>query len=82
MDKQKKLGHNQILFKCEICDKEFENKNTLKKHFNNVHNLEKKHKCNICQRVFPIKSQMTSHMKIVHGNKKLHKCDSCEKSFS
>ena len=47
MDNQKKLGKNQIQFKCEICDNEFKNKNTLKKHFNNTHNnLEKEHKCN------------------------------------
>ena len=30
------------IYKCEICDNEFKNKNTLKKHFNNTHNnLEK-----------------------------------------
>ena len=67
--------------KCEICEKEFKSKNSLKNHFNIVHKLLEKHQCNICQKVFSILSQLTKHVKFVHENKKNHKCDSCGKAF-
>ena len=82
MDNSKKLRQNQIPLKCEICDKEFKTNNSLRSHFNIVHNFVKKHQCNICQKAFKLHSQLTLHLKITHENKKLHKCDSCGKSFS
>ena len=82
MNNLKKLRQNQISLKCEICDKEFKSKNSLKNHFNITHNLEKKYECNICQKDFNVQTALTSHVKIVHGNKKHQKCDSCDKSFS
>ena len=78
----KSRQQNQILVKCEICDKEFKSHNGLKHHFNITHNLEKQYQCNICQKNFLVKSQLTSHVKIVHQNKKHHKCDSCGKAYS
>ena len=69
------------IHKCEICDKEFKNNQGLKKHFNIIHNLEKKHQCNICQKVFKFHSELILHVKIAHENKKHFKCDLCEKAF-
>ena len=66
-------------FKCEICDKEFKNKNGLRSHFNGVHNLMKDFQCNICQKVFTFENKLAKHMKIVHENEKRHKCDTCSK---
>ena len=76
------LRQNQILLKCEICDKEFKNNKSLEYHVNIIHNLEKNYLCNICQKVFYAQSRLTSHMKIVHEKKKHHKCGSCNKPFS
>ena len=69
------VGHEQI-YKCEICDKEFKNNASLKRHTNIVHQLVEEHRCNLCQKVFKIKSKLTSHVKAAHENKKLHKYDS------
>ena len=72
------------LYKCEICENEFKNKNGLRQHFNIVHNFVKgcEHQCNICQKTFELHHKLSSHVKIAHENKKFHKCDSCEISFS
>ena len=67
----KSRRQNQIIFKCEICDKEFKSNNGLRYHFNSTH------------KTFHLQSQLTAHVKIFHGNKmKCLKCDSCGKSFS
>ena len=63
------------MYKCESCEKEFKKNDSLKKHFNFVHNLVKEHQCNICQKLFKVFNQLTLHLKIVHENKKHHKCD-------
>ena len=76
------MEKTQLLYKCEICDEQFKNKNGLKQHFNIVHNTEKEHQCNICQETFKVLSKLTRHVKIVHENKKDYKCNSCGKSFS
>ena len=73
----KKLRQIKNPLKCEICDKEFKNSNSLKYHFNITHNLEKEYQCNICQKVFHIKKILDTHVKIVHENKKNHNCNSC-----
>ena len=72
MNNLKKFDENQILFKCEICDKEFKNSNGLKRHFKFVHRLEKEYQCNICQNVYKLKDQLTLHVRSVHDNKKYH----------
>ena len=77
------LNEKNKIYKCEICDKEFKINNTLKKHFNIVHNFVKEHQCNICQKDFNFQSQLTKHVKNAHENKKQqHQCNSCGKSFS
>ena len=52
MSNLQKLRQNQILLKCEICDKEFKNNKSLKYHVNIIHNLVKDFQCNICQKNF------------------------------
>ena len=66
---------NKILFKCDICDKEFKKINVLRHHYNIVHKLMEEHQCNICQKDFKLLRQLREHVKIVHENKKHHKCN-------
>ena len=76
---QNQISHDEnpkILYKCEICDKEFKTYNGLKYHFNITHKLEKILQCNICQKNFNTQSQLTWHTKFVHEDQKNHKCDS------
>ena len=70
-------------FKCDICDQEFKNKNSIRGHFNRIHNQKQEYICAICQKSgFRNQSKLASHIKVIHENKKYHKCDSCEKAFS
>ena len=45
-------------YKCEICEKDFKNRNGLKHHLNMAHNVAKGYQCNICEKVFNIQSQL------------------------
>ena len=69
--------------KCEICDKDFKTKETLRAHFNHFHNQKQQYICDICHNGnFTNQSRLDSHMKTIHDNKKQYKCDSCKKSFA
>ena len=81
MSDLKKLGEKQIPLKCEICDKEFKNKNGLRVHFKNAHNFLREHQCNVCQKVFQMRSQLSLHLKIVHDFVTEHHCNICQKVF-
>ena len=55
-------------FKCEICEKLFKTKVSLRNHFNYIHNISgKAHKCNVCTTSFQTLSSLTSHVKSAHG---------------
>ena len=59
----------QVLLKCEICDKEYKNRNGLRVHFVKFHEEQKgDHQCNVCDLKFSQQSQLISHTKIVHEN--------------
>ena len=79
--RQKTIVPNEQIYKCEICDKELKNKESLKTHVNVVHNFVNEHQCNICQKLFKLHTNLPSHIKVCHENKKNHKCDSCGKTF-
>ena len=62
MDNLNEIRQDQILLKCEICDKEFKSRSGLNYHFKVTHNLEKEHQCNICQKVFHITLYLRSRL--------------------
>ena len=69
-------------FECEICEKVFNTRDKLQKHFNyNHNNTENVFNCNICTKSFQAQKILASHIKTVHGGK-CYKCASCSKSFS
>lgn len=68
-------------FSCSTCNQPFNQKETLKKHTNQVHNTEK-FTCEICQKCLKLSSK-TSHMarhKSMAEKKKFY-CDICNKLF-
>ena len=66
-------------FVCEICEKVFNTRDKLQKHFNyNHNNTENVFNCNICTKSYETRGNLSYHMKNVHG---CHKCESCGKSF-
>ena len=69
-------------FQCEICEKLFNTKNYLKKHYNRIHNNSGKvSTCNVCTKSFRSKQDLTIHIKTCHRGKH-YKCDSCITGYS
>ncbi|XP_058824829.1 zinc finger protein 665-like [Topomyia yanbarensis] len=77
--KQRKQSINQ-LFECEMCGKEFFQKQSLQRHIP-IHTCERPYACDICGKVFPRRDYLTSH-KLVHSSERPHKCEVCGKTFS
>ena len=68
--------------KCDICDKEFQTNNVLKKHLNGIHaRMDEIHKCVICNKSFNTELAVTLHNK-THERTKNNKCDLCDKFYS
>ena len=59
------------MFNCNLCEKKFKLKGTLKKHLANIHDIDVKwHYCDLCEKKFKHKSQLKTHLvprKIVVG---------------
>ena len=58
--------------KCEICEKVFNSKEKLKRHFTAVHDtiIRKALKCNICTNSFQTQQNLNLHIKTIHGGNK------------
>lgn len=65
---------------CEICNKKFVNKNSLKSHVTSVHEMASLFTCETCGKGFSTKSNLKSHL-YVHSNKKDVQCDTCSARF-
>ena len=80
------LGNNlsnegNKIFKCDLCNKCFDEKRNLRRHKNKVHG-EKKHKCETCGKAFSSTTELKRHVNSVHEGIKEYQCGSCEKAFS
>jgi hypothetical protein len=58
--------HTASKAKCEICDKEYKNRQTLYDHRYYMHSDREKPACEICQKIFSTKNKLRSHEKRVH----------------
>lgn len=67
---------------CNHCLDQFENKNSLIEHLDNVHNVKtkKSFKCDICNRNFLSYHLIRQHILSVHNLSK-YKSDQCDESF-
>ena len=67
-------------YTCDICDKDFKNKNGLKTHYNIKHDIGalQPKACDICDK--NLIGSLTRQIKAVH-EKKIHKYDSCFRYF-
>ena len=90
-------GESEVFDRCELCDKRFKNKKTLKQHMSNKHssdpataqklseiNAKKslKLKCTLCENLFNTR-KINEHFRLMHPEVSLKaNCDECEKSFS
>lgn len=62
---------------CLICHKNFVNRFTLKKHFEDIHNKTERLLCDLCLKVCFSKDKMRYHMKMFHIYKHFA-CNVCE----
>ena len=66
-------------YKCNICDKLFEQQFVLNRHNKYVH--EKPHKCDLCDKKFGDSTKLKDHIDSFHVGLKKHQCKLCERSF-
>ena len=62
MDRFKKKLHRS--FKCDVCGKRFQKSSNRDRHYETVHNKEKKYKCHICEKVFGRSDNLARHKQI------------------
>lgn len=70
-------------FKCDRCEKIFNNAQKRNQHFRTVHVHEYKlNRCGYCNEKFAGYRTKAEHLRIVHGvGSEMAKCQACEKSF-
>jgi len=66
-------------WKCDVCDREFAEKYTLKRHLR-IHTKEKPWKCSFCPKAFNQSCSLTAHIRI-HTGERPFQCPFCEKRF-
>ena len=72
------MNSNTKGHKCEICEKIYKTKISLKNHFNFVHNnVGKTFKCNIWSKCYQSKRQLQLHNMTYHEGQKNFKCEFC-----
>ncbi|GAB0097726.1 hypothetical protein DMENIID0001_133920 [Sergentomyia squamirostris] len=67
--------------KCPLCGREFNSRNGLKYHLNQVHKKIKDVKCEICSRAFGCRSTLNNHMRNVHRSERNFACQECPRTF-
>ena len=67
-------------FSCEICEKLFVRKTTLRRHML-IHSGDKPWDCHLCEKSFNQKSILNRHL-LVHANNKAFHCPTCHKQFT
>ena len=66
--------------KCNICEKDFTEAGSLRKHILVVHEGKRNFKCDICGKAYGEARHLKNHKLNVHDGAKF-KCDQCDKSF-
>lgn len=80
LDKHIEATHG---FVCNLCEKIFKNKKSLRQHFRTCHTKKAVFLCTLCLRKFSSKSNLSQHMKTAHsGTSDTNICDKCKSVFS
>ena len=69
-------------YKCNLCEKGYNEKYKLKRHIESIHKGAKPFKCKLCGHSSKYKSDLKSHINDIHNKIKDHKCKHCGKSFA
>ena len=65
-----------------LCDTDFTQKVSLKKHVSKAHEKVKPFKCDLCETTFTKQLSLKRHVSTIHEKNKLQTCDICNKSFT
>ena len=65
--------------KCRICDKTFNSRIKLRRHY--IENHRQKIKCKLCDETFEKNCDLEEHIKINHQSAECFKCEECDKDF-
>jgi len=76
---QKHSGDPSKPWKCEVCDRKFAEKCTLKRHIR-IHTKEKPWKCKYCPKAFNQSCSLQAHVR-VHTGERPFPCSFCPKRF-
>ena len=66
-------------YKCEKCNKNYQNRKTFRYHLQSAHTAEKKYKCDKCGFSTKTSSALSSHVHRVHTKELSHMCSTCGK---
>lgn len=69
------------MFTCDKCNKEYKNKGSLKRHYNEKHCKGHTFKCEICSSEFKRKERLLRHFRTNHLSLK-YKCEHCGDTFN
>ncbi|XP_043202791.1 zinc finger protein 236-like [Amphibalanus amphitrite] len=73
-------------FKCEQCDRAFNQKNALKVHIESKHGKLRPHQCQLCRLSFAQKGNLRNHVRRVHNlsetTQRSHVCSQCGCGFT
>ena len=79
MDTHIELIHNEMLFKCLLCNKNLSTQNDLKNHHEAVHEGIKPYKCSICNDKFSQQIGLKTNIGLLHNKKNPYRCLVCTK---
>ena len=71
-------------FQCSKCEKVFNCKRNLTKHFGDVHTEKSRLPCTLCDKTFKDRITLRKHLSHIHKNSEQNKwqCDICQKYFA
>ena len=73
--------HNNVQFKCDICERNLTSKDALERHKIQIHSDEKiKYNCEKCSEEYYSKKSFENHV-AKHNGEPAHACDKCNQKF-